>query len=163
MDLSGKWYLDGIDLWLNFGLIIEKGSADLLALPPKKESITHDWKDANGIDVDLTNFFFAEREIPLQCGILAASEEQYWQKKEAFFSQITQPGLHRLEIKAHGERSYYIFYKETNNYSQVTTLRNLPDDRKIAHKFTVVVVEPEPQLFNDSVFIIDEDGRYLVT
>jgi hypothetical protein len=163
VDASGNWYIDGIDLWIAFGMIIEKGSADLLALAPKKDSITHDWMDSNGIDVDLARVFFSEREIPLQLGILASSEEDYWAKRDAFFSQITQPGLHRLEIKAHGERSYHFYYKETNNYSQVSTLKGLPDSRQIGHKFTVVIVEPEPTLDSTTEFIIDEDGRFLVT
>ena len=61
VDLSGYWFLDGIDVWKNFAIAIEKGTSDTLRYPAFKPPISHDWPDQNGIDVDLTKKFF----IPL--------------------------------------------------------------------------------------------------
>ncbi len=162
-DASGYWFLDGIDLWTSFGMLIEEGSANLLRYPPKKESITHDWMDADGIEVDLSRVFFGPREIPLVMGIIASSEEDFWLKHNAFISQLTQPGIRRLTISAHGERSYYIYYKECNNYNPVKALQGKEGARFVGAKFTVVIVEPKPDIDNTHVFIVDEDGRFLIT
>lgn len=166
-DVSGWTWIDGIDIWTVFGMFIEKGSADFLRHPPKKESITHDWQDAHGIDVDLSRFFFQERQGALNFAIIADSEADFWEKHNSFIATFTQPGTHRLELKAHNNRSYYIFYKECNNYTQVQALKGIDETlfgpNKVSAKFSIVVVEPEPQINPSNVYIVDENGRFLIT
>jgi hypothetical protein len=160
---SGLSFIDGADLWTVYGMFIEKGTADFLRYAPKKDSITHDWMDANGIDVDLSRIFFSQREVNLSCAIITSDEDEFWAKHKAFVALMTQPGLRRLEITSHGQRSYFVYYKECNNYSQAIPLRGSTDPGMIAHKFNIVIVEPSPSTDNGDVFIVDEDGRFLIT
>jgi hypothetical protein len=162
-DVSGFYFIDGIDLWTAFGLMIEEGSADFLRYPPKKVSIEHDWMDSNGIDVDLSRVFFGPREGVLNCAIFAESEDDFWTKHNQFIATMTQPNLRRLSIKAHGERSYNVYYKECNNYKQIKALKGLDTAYKIVGRFSLVIVEPEPTIDASNVFIVDEDGRFLIT
>jgi hypothetical protein len=163
MTLSGKWYLDSIDLWDIFSMIIEEGSADFLRYPAKKESVTHDWGDSNGIDVDLSRIFLKERKGVLQCAILAKNEAEFWDKHESFFATLIQPGLRRLELNSLGNRSFFIYYEENPMYKQVTRLTNSIVDGLIAHRFSISIVEPEPQINTQNVYIVTEDGKFLIT
>lgn len=161
--LKGLWYLDGMDLFETFGFGIEKGSADLLRYPPKKESITHDWLDQHGVEVDLSKVFFAPRDISLQCFMMAEDETTFWNNHDAFIAQITKPNLHRLELTAHGNRQYMVYYKECANYTQLVPVRGIAGSRFIGHRFTLNLVEPEPNVKAVTIALVDDAGRFIVT
>lgn len=159
--LSGKWFIDGIDLWTTYSMVLNDGSADFLKYPPKKASTEHDWEDSHGVDVDLSRIFFGKREGVLRFAIMAQSEDDFWNKHDAFITMVTQPGLRRLELASHNNRHYYIYYQETSNYEQIAPLKGLPDSYKIAHRFSIVVVEPEPKV-NKNTYLVDHDGSFLI-
>lgn len=161
-NLSGRWYIDGVDLYTTFGMFIEEGSAVFLRYPPKKTSIEHDWQDSNGREVDLSQVFFDQREGTIQVGILGTNRDDYFNKHDQFISHLTQPGLRRLTLSSHGERSYFVYYKECNNYTQVKALTGALEG-KYAMRFSIVLVEPEPVVDSSHVFLVDEDGRFLIT
>jgi len=162
--MNGLWFLDGIDLWAAFNIAIEKGSADTLRMPPRKEGIVHDWPDAHGKDYDVSTFFFDEREITLNLFVIHQDEADFWKKHDAFIAQISKPGmLHRLNFKAHGNRNYYVLYKSAGPRIQVKSLKGIPANQVI-HKFSINLVEPEPTPNPDAVTAIsDEEGRIIIT
>lgn len=161
--MNGLWFIDGIDLYLTFKVVVETGSADWLKPPPRKESIEHDWKDSHGKEIDTERFFFDSREGVLNMALVADSEEEFREKLDHFVSHLTQPGKRRFSLKAHGERSYYIIYKETNNFTALKPLRGSDMEGKVVYRFSMVFVEPEPQIDNSHTFLIDEEGRFLIT
>jgi len=162
-DVSGYFFIDGIDLFTTFGMIIEEGSADFLKYPPKKAGIEHDWMDANGREVDLSRIFFDQREGVLNMAIFATTEDEFWTRHNQFISQMIQPGTHRLTLKSHGERSYYIYYKECNNYKKGKPLTGNGEANLVAYRFSIVVVEPEPQVDSSHVFLVAEDNVFIIT
>lgn len=161
VDLSNKWFIDGIDIFTAFGLFIEEGSADFLKFPPKKDSIEHDWMDANGRDVDLSRIFFDQREGVLDMAIIATDMDDFFTKQQSFIATMTQPGTRRLTLYSHGQKDYFIYYKECNNYKTVKALTGELTGL-FAYRFSMVVVEPEPKIDPSQVFIIDHDGNYLI-
>lgn len=163
MDYSGRWYIDGIDLYTTFSMVMEEGSADFLKHPPKKQSIEHDWQDSHGIDVDLSRMFFQKREGVLRMCIIATSEADFWLKNDAFISLLMQPGLRRLEMLSHNNRSYFIYYQEVNNYSQLAPVTGAGGNYQIVHRFSLVVVEPSPTLYPNNVFLVTEDGKFIIS
>lgn len=164
MELNGYWFIDGIDIWSAFSMVLEEGSADFLKFPPRKASTEHDWKDSNGVQVDLSRFFFQKREGVLNFLMFAETEAEFWQKYESFIATMTQPGLRRLELKSHNNRSYYIHYQETNNWSQIKNLKGeWADTYKIIQKFSMVVVEPEPQVDSSNVYLVTEDNKFIIS
>lgn len=160
---AGMVYIDGYDLYKTFGMGIEKGSADLLRYAPRKASLEHDWLDQNGVDVDLSANYLAQREITLNCWILAPDENAFWDQHDKLISQLMKPGKHRLELTAHQGRNYYVYYKDCSNYTQVKAVIGRDGERMIAHKFYLTIVEPEPQLNNVAIAISDDNGRVLIT
>ena len=163
MTPAGQFILDGKDFWTIFSILVESGSDDFLKYPSKKESITRNWSDADGIDIDLSAIFFNPRNISLRCAILADDEADFWLKYEAFIVQWKQPGIHRVEVGEFGLRSFYCFYDETNQFTRFTRVRDGNGQIKVACKFTLSIIEAEPRLNNNNVFIITQDGRFLIT
>jgi hypothetical protein len=160
MDLSGHYYIDGKDIWNIFSMFVESGSDDFLKYASRKESITHDWGDENGKDIDTTRHFLNDRNITLRMAMIVESETDFWQKYQGFLAQMILPGKRRVEPKRLGERSFYLVYKECTDFTSFTKIK---DSTKIGIKFTVNFIEPNPQIENDNVFIVDEDGRFLIT
>lgn len=164
MELNGYWFIDGIDLWASFSIVMEEGSADFLKYARRKESTEHDWQDAHGVQVDLSRFFFQKREIVLNLMLFAETESEFWTKYQSFIATMTQPGLRRLEMKSHNNKSYYIHYHETNNWSQIKSLKGTwAEAYKIIQRFSIVVIEPEPQVDASNVYLVTEDNKFLIS
>lgn len=159
---SGYWYLDGMDVWNNFAVAIGEGLAKFIPLTKRKESITNNWPDQNGIDVDVSKHYFSERTVTLTCW-LVCTESEFWAKQQAFIQQLSKPGLRRLTVTAHGGRSYYVLFQEVGSYTQVKGhgLRNLPDN-VVVHEFSITFLEPQPQVDYGDVFIAADGGEFLI-
>lgn len=160
MELSGWYSIDGKDLWTVYNMFVESGSDGFLKYPGKKDSITHDWMDSDGIDVDLSRIFFNARDIVLNVALIADDADRFWEVYQSFIAHMKQPGLRRIEITEFGGRSFYCYYKETNNFSRFTRLQG---NTKIGCKFSIVFTETKPSVDSSNVFIIDDQGRYLIT
>jgi hypothetical protein len=158
---SGFWYLDGMDVWNNFAIGIKDGTAGFLQTPEKKESITHDWPDQHGVDVDLSKIFFKSRDISLRCWLITETEIEFWTKRNAFIQQLAKPGLRRISITAHGGKSYYVFYKSCSEYTQLKSLKGIASNM-VVHDFTIVVTEPQPQLDPVDTFIVTDLGEFFI-
>ncbi|MHA4844410.1 hypothetical protein ACX0G7_09610 [Flavitalea antarctica] len=161
MDLAGHYSIDGRDLYTVFAMIVESGSDSFLKYPAKKESITHDWLDSDGQDVDLSRVFFKERDVTLTIVTLAESAADFRAKYDGFLDLMKQPGLRRIHI-TELDKDYHVFYKECNNFSRFTRVK-VGAGEKVVCRFTVVFTETAPSVTGSTTFIIDEDGRYLVT
>lgn len=160
---SGLYFIDGADLALTYNIFVEDGSADFLKYPARKQTIEHDWKDSNGIDVDLSRIFLKERTGTLNVVIVTETEADYFTKHTAFITQLAQPGLRRLQVTAHGQRSYYLCYQDCTAYKQIIPLKGSDMEGMIVHRFSIQLMEPEPKLDASDVFIVDENGRFLIT
>lgn len=159
MDLSGHYFIDGIDLW-NFKIFVASGSEDFLRYPAKKDSITHDWPDQNGIDVDLFKNFLKEREITLQCAIVTTTEAEFWDNYYGFLKLMTKPGRRRIEITEFSNQQFFVYYKDCAVFERFTRIKQT---NLVACKFSLLLVENEPSVQNGKVFLIDEQGRFIVT
>lgn len=162
--MQGYFFLDGFDLYLNFGLIIELGEADVLRYPPRKEPPEHDWLDSHGVQTDLTTPRFNKRDVTLQCAILAPDEATFWTYHDSFIAQFIKPGLHRLEFMSHPGKQYFVYYKSTDSYRQVMPLTGGPFANMVGHKFNLTIVEPDPSKSYGTVItaIADDAGRIII-
>lgn len=156
---AGQYYLNGKDLFLIFGVMLEKGSTnDFLKYPDKKDSIEHDWQDANGIDVDLSRIFVKQKEINIKCLMIGVSTEDFWNKYRYFFAEWLTPGLKRFTVSEF-DQSFFVYYKSSSEPKRFTRIKNTT---KIIFEFSLNIIEQEPANIRD-VFIVDEQNRFLVT
>jgi hypothetical protein len=167
LNATGLHWIDGKDLWTVFGIFVESGSDDFLKVPPRKPSIEHDWMDTDGKDVDLSRIFFQDRDITLKCALVATNEADFWAKRAAFIAELRQPGTKRFEVNEFENQSFFVYYKEMTGLTRFTRIRDLDGVTPlVACKFTIVLTENLPadaSIGNSNVYIVDEDGRFLIT
>lgn len=154
---AGKYLIDSIDFWVAYNMFVSDGVDNFLRYAKRKDSITHDWMDSNGIDVDLSRVFFQSREIPLEICFIAKKED-FLPKYTLFIAQWAKPWTHRLEITSLGQ-SFFVYYKECTAFTKYTKIEN----DLVMCKFTITVVEPEPNIDTSHTYIIDDIGRYIIT
>lgn len=158
----GQYYMDGADLWLVYGVTIRAGSDDLMKFPERKDSISHDWEDENGIDIDLSRVFLQSREATFQCNIIANNEQDFWQKYNSFLAMLVQPNLRRLEI-SELSASYFVYYKQCPSFTRFTRIKAGPHSGKVAAQFTITLVEQSPNIDASNRYVIDEQNRFIIT
>lgn len=156
---KGKYFIDSIDIWEAFGLVVSAGIDEFLKIPERKDSITHDWLDRDGIDVDLTNNFFKEKDINLSVAMIASNEADFWDKYEKLLNQLKKPGTRRIDVTALS-RYFFTFYKSCSNFSALTRIQN---NSLVACKFNLLFTENEPTINNTNEYIVDEEGRFIIT
>jgi hypothetical protein len=160
MSLSGKYAMDTLDLWTTYGVFLEDGTTEFLRFPERKESITNDWPDQMGIDIDLSTPTYKEREITIQCALIADNEADWWTKYNAFRVALMGSGKRMFYI-AELSRSYQVIYVKCSSFTKFTRIKT---SGKVAAKFTLQLLEPEPRaiLTNASgVPLTDGSGNYL--
>jgi hypothetical protein len=61
--MAGHLVIDGRDALGDLGFVVRPGSMESwLLLPEVKEPFSHDWKDEDGIEVDLENVYLKEKK-----------------------------------------------------------------------------------------------------
>lgn len=159
---AGQYFIDGKDLFLVFGIVIEKGIDDLLKMPTRKDSISHDWLDENGVDVDLSRVYFEPRDISLQCHIIAENAADFKTKYQSFQATLAQPELRRLEVSSLGS-SYYLYYKECPSFVRVSKIADSIRSGKVACSLTITFVEKEPVIDSSNIYMVTEDNKFMIT
>lgn len=160
MSPENMYLLDGYDLWKQFGITVEKGGLDdFLKLPKRKESITHNWLDENGLDVDLTRTFLEAKDVVMKCVIIADDEVKFWDQYNRFLSLLIKPGTRRLTVNVFN-MDYYVYYKDCTIYSKLTAFKQTG---KLICKFNLTVAEKVPGFQNLPTFLIEETGKFIIT
>jgi hypothetical protein len=128
--------LNGNNLLTAYKLIIQTGTHELLEYPERKESLSNDWREEDGTETDLELVRFKDKEVNLNCIFIVNDDTEYWNCYNAFFEEITKPGLQSLFIEDHA-KTYQVFYKKTSGFKKVSKrLKNVP---KVAVKFTLIL------------------------
>jgi len=129
--------INGKNLLSEFGLVIQTGTEELLSFPTRKTTLTNDWREENGKEYDLTLPRFEDKEVTLQCAIVADNDTQFWAQYNAFFEEITQSGWQTLYIDDHSQ-NYSFFYQKTGNWKKST--KRLKNVEKVFVKFSLTIV-----------------------
>lgn len=70
---SGCLYIDGVDVYLRYGVyVIEGGWNELLSYPPLKAVTCNDWQEEDGVEADLSAPVLDTREVTLKFAIAGA-------------------------------------------------------------------------------------------
>lgn len=156
---ANMYIMDGQDLWTAYGVFVEQGSNSFLKFPERKESISNNWPDQQGLDIDTATPFFRERNIVLNCGIIADSENDFWTKYHGFLNHLMQPGLRVLSVIELG-RAYRVIYQKCSDFSRFTRIKTV---NKIAAKFVLELLEPQPlSILTDSAGVpLTSGGEFI--
>ncbi len=119
-----------------FSFVIKTGTAQLLEFPERKEGVTNDWREENGTETDLDLVRFKDKEVTLDCAIVTDTDTEFWTAYNAFFAELTKPGLQSLFIFDHSQ-TYQVSYKKTSNF--IKTSKNLIGVPKVFVKFNLTL------------------------
>ena len=65
--MTGKLYIDGVDIYLLYGIFVtQNGYNELIAYPPLKTVESNDWQEDDGIEVDLSAPALDTRELTIR-------------------------------------------------------------------------------------------------
>jgi len=156
--MNGKYILNGNDLYGVFGVVVEGGSESFLALPGRKEPLSHDFRDRDGIDIDLWAPRFRAREFVLKCALEAPGRDAFWARYNGLFAELAGSGAHALEIADLG-RTFRVYYREQRGAKKLTPL----DGQGAWLRFDLVLGEANWEDNIDLTVLIDHQGRFLTT
>lgn len=128
--------LNTIDLKTAYGLVILTGTEKLLEFPERKEPLKTDFLDHNGTDYYLNTIFFKDKEVTLNCALMADDDTAFWAFYDAFFDAIAAVGKQDLFIYDHG-KTYKVFYVRTANFKKA--LKRLKNVNKVFVKFDLIL------------------------
>ena len=115
--MIGAFYIDGIDIYARYGVVIASGGYnDLLAFPALKEPEANDWPEEDGVEVDLSAPVLEAKEIVIPF----ASDQP---DAGDFICMMSQPGYHTLRITELAKEWQLRLLTQTagKDYSQAVT------------------------------------------
>lgn len=115
--MTGAFYIDDIDIYTQYGVVITSGGYnDLLCFPALKEPEVNDWPEEDGIEVDLDAPTLEAKEVTI-------SFASNYPDIGDFINMISQPGYHTLRITelAQEWRLRLLTQTACKDYSQAVT------------------------------------------
>ena len=95
--MIGAFYIDDIDIYARYGVVITSGGYnDLLRFPALKEPDKNDWPEEDGIEVDLSSPTLEAKEVTVS---FASNRPDTGD----FIYLVSQPGYHTLRITELGK------------------------------------------------------------
>lgn len=161
--MAEQYTINGKGLKAVFGITVYKengareSSDSFMAWPKRKDSLTVDRQDQDGIQIDLTDPKVASREFVIKCALNAADRTDYFNKYNGFRTEVLGAETHEVYV-ADQDQLYYVFYKEQQNFK---TLSNIDNDGVWA-TFDVVFGETNPNENMQFIYLVDDQDRYLI-
>lgn len=141
-----------------YGVTIINGFTELFRMPDRKDSLKNDWWDEDGLEVDLTEPHFKARQFRLDCVITGDNFDDLKTKYWAFFTLISTADTIQIYNYEYDMviGCYYV------SQDQLTPIMKTGGNGKPAAKFTVVFSEVSPDQNISPVFLIDDEGTFLI-
>jgi len=140
-NMYGHLAIDGMDAYSDLGFIVLNGSMESWLLYPEvKERFTHDWKDEDGIEVDLENVHLKEKKTSLKVYFIVDSEIEFWNKCKLTLDLLTSPGLRTIYYRAM-DKEFSVYYTNATNPVRFKGPKNV-DQIIIGMTFHFVMPDP---------------------
>jgi hypothetical protein len=140
-DMLGHLTIDGLDAWGDLGFIVLDGSMeDWFLYPGVKERFSHDWKDEDGIEVDLEHVYLKEKKTSLTFYFMSDSEIEFWNNYKKTLDLLASPGLRTIYYRAM-DKEFSVYYTEGSKPKRLKGPKNVPE---IIMGMTVHFVMPDP-------------------
>ena len=126
--MNGRCYIDGIDIYSRYGILIAKGGHnDFLVFPALVQPESNDWSEEDGVEVDLSEPKLDTKEISISFYAPKSAENVF-----DFIEFISSPGYHIFRIPFLGGREWKLRLNSQNAnktyvYSATFTLKFFDD------------------------------------
>lgn len=91
-----------------YGIYLQKGSEnELRKAADAKTNLTNSLKTSAGITYDVDQFFDKERNLKLNCILIAPDQTTFWKNYHAFLYDLIQPGEREFDFLYRAFKFYY--------------------------------------------------------
>jgi hypothetical protein len=160
----GQYAIDGQDWYGVYGFVVQKvkgkGKDAFLKFFDTKTPTSHDWQDENGVEYDLSERFYKEKEVLIDGILTADTIDQFWQRHTAMQLLFGLPGTRRMYVNSL-KRSFYVFYDSCTDFGTLTPLNN-EYQGKIGCSYSFKFIEANPSLWHQFLYLVDKDGNNLI-
>lgn len=154
--MRGSCIIDGVDL-ADYGMfILRGGSNDLLSMPERKKPETINYYEINGVDVDLSEIYFKEKNVVMRYHISAESGSEFSYRLNDFYRLISKPGVRTMYVREFA-RSFVLRYEQFQSLSYKDGL--IKPGRKKGELVIQFVMDDPLQLFTNPELLDPVGGR----
>lgn len=115
--MTGRLYIDGKDVYTEYGVYVVKGGwNELIAYPPLKTVESNDWQEMDGIEADLSAPVLDTREIQLKVAFTGFDSRFF-----ALIRHLSDGAYHTFDCR-HIERTYRLRLVSQPNLSVAQAL-----------------------------------------
>jgi len=113
--MKGSCIIDGKDIadWGMF--ILREGDYDFISFPQRKEPAQNNWYENHGVDADLTEVYFKEKNVTVKFYISAETENDFIRNLNAFNKLISAPGYRKIYSREFG-KTFDLRYVTSSSY-----------------------------------------------
>jgi hypothetical protein len=144
----GHLTIDEVDAATELGFVpLMHGLTDWLLMPERKDGFMHDWKDEDGIEVDLEHVYWKEKKVSMTVVYIVDSEREFWDKYKATEDLLVGPGLRTIYIREL-EKEFEAYYVKSSNPKLV---QGIKDVDCIVYEVDFHFVMPNPRAIVDKL------------
>lgn len=137
---TGRFLIDGVDLFTTYKIIVEKAEG-LDVLPKAKKRDTHDWPDESGIAVNpSTSLYYEAMNISLQCVLVENTYAAGIKKLNGLISMLGTANFRILNSTFRGQL-FPVLYEDITNIKPNGGLGK----SEVAIEFTLKFICPYPE------------------
>lgn len=173
VNYSHKYYINGVDLWLTFGIVVEAGNlAELERAPNRKEQWMNNWPDENGTQRYTDKAFFESKTMTLSFVFICNNKAEYLRNSNRFKEFITvggASGYFELDCILNGKK-YKLLYSGNDSVEVLTPINDYPFANAVArYSFNVIddlltgVLGGDSNMLDADQFVSVWDTRNLST
>jgi lysophospholipase L1-like esterase len=161
---NGKYYINGKDAFLTYGLLFMPGIyAELLKLPKKKASIIKDWTDQNGTQrlLPITPFFESiNYSFPLYH--FGNNETDFYTKYAAWSAFIQSTNYFTFDVVEMNKR-YTLLYDNMPSFDKLTIIKGAgkvycSSTISFINDYPTLMISPAQDVLNKFVANVAADG-----
>lgn len=114
--MSGKLYIDGYDVYKQYGVyVVDSGWNNLVAMPPLKAVECNDWQEEDGVEADLSSPVLNTREVSIIFAISGVFSRYY-----DFIDMLSDGSYHVFDCAAIGRKFTLRLVSQSNREYAVT-------------------------------------------
>lgn len=110
--MTGRFYINGVDLFTQYGITVLNSEGEVDLEKPKKKLET-DWPDDHGLDVDAAMTYFEAKEITLECMLKQSTAAEALTKLRALQVALTNANLKQLKSFKDSPRVHMVYLNDS--------------------------------------------------
>lgn len=159
---KSEYKLDGIS-FSEYGLIVNKGKAEIYKSPDQKTNLEVNIGTLNSVIYDTSLYVFKQKEVTLQCSFLCENLDMFWSNYFSFFSILAGSGERLLEVDYMND-VFECHYKSSSDFK----IELHPSYILCQFSLVLVFINSAPKITlqvlssEDKNMIVTEDNEYLI-